>query len=475
MNKPHRRRLKDASSLRTRAARAGRRTARRGTSGAGEAVVDSFSTGAHASARASAVFNLAAHLQHVRPKLDRRVAEVVGPVVRRTALVGDLLFRTSAADHEAQAFKQLPLAARREPWPAWLRCFLLGILAVGTGGALSGALLELTSDDPSYVWGFCLAVTLAVVALGAFLAHMARSFEYNHLKAGQFSTGWLPKVIFGIGASFAVLLVVALASIRGTAAEADAARQSRADDDAITVVLPDQPVVPESRVAPEEQSPLPSVPALAFGILEGLLFMTAFGVEYANYLPWADQRRRAEAALGAVERELQTATGKLAEACGRLMAHLNERATQDASVLLVGESALIHVAAEVSDYQRAVLVRQSAQDGEQGLVPIPDSNPSVAAEVEALWGRDLMPAGLTSPEAAYDHLEVDQFAPTALARGLAMLARTPERARFSSLTWDPGALVTGTGGPVPRPIGVKPTGSNGGRTTDSSMGNGVKA
>ena len=348
----------DAARSRAEATRAGKDDARRGyprASSSGEAVMDYFGTAATASGHTAGVLHLATHLSEIRPRVDQAIAEATATVVRLTAAVGDALCQTAAADHEVQAFKRLPLAARRDPWPGWLRGLLLGAMALGTGAALSGALLELTSDAPYYVWGFCFATTLAVIALGAFLAHTARDFEFNHLKADQFTSGWLPKVIFAIGSLFAALLVVALASIRGTAAEADAARQSRADT-GVTVVLPDQPAAPTDQVLADDQQPLPSVSPLAFGLLEGLLFMAAFGVEYINHLPWADQRRRAERSLTTAETNLLRGVEDLGDACGRLMAGLDERADRDAAVLLAGEATVIHVAAETSDYTQKKLL-----------------------------------------------------------------------------------------------------------------------
>jgi hypothetical protein len=479
MNKPYSTQPQDAARSRAEAVRAGREDARHGyprASSSGEAVTDYFGSAALASGETAATLHVAGHLHEDRPRLDRTIAVATALVVRLTALVGDVLLRTSAADHEVQAFKRLPLAARREPWPSWLRIVLLGVMALGTGAALSGALLELTSDEPYYVWGFCLATTLAVVALGAFLAHVARSFEYNHLKPDQFTTGWLPKVVFGVGALFAVLLMVALASIRGTAAEADAARQSRAGD-GITILLPDQPADAAGSVTlGDEPEPLPSVSPLAFGLLEGLLFMAAFGVEYVNHLPWAEQRRKAERSLAATESDLRDGTEQLDTACGQLMAALDERADRDAAVLLAGEATRIHVGAEVSDYRRAVLSHQPNLGGDpfhqaaEGVdAPLrpggASSDGQVSPEVTSQRGRDLLPAGLIRPDVAYDHLEVDQLAPTALARGLVTLARVPERAPFSRLAWSPGAFIedalrTADVAVVPL-IGVKASSGNG--------------
>jgi hypothetical protein len=449
MSTPYGAQPQEAAGIRAEAAQAGKNDARRSyprAASSGEAVTDYFGTAAQASAQTAATLHLAGHLHDERPGLDRAIAEATALVVRLTAWVNDLLSRTSAADHEVQAFKRLPLAARREPWPAWLRIVLLSVMALGTGAALSGALLELTSDEPYYVWGFCLATTLAVVALGAFLAHTARSFEYNQLKADQFTTGWLPKAVFGVGVLFAGLLMVALASIRGTAAEADAARQSRTDH-RVTVQLPDQPVDVGGQSAPAEAEPppLPRVSPLAFGLLEGLLFMAAFGVEYVNCLPWADQRKRAEQSLAEVETELSAAAGQLERACARLMGGLDERAACDAAVLLAGEATITHVTAEVSDYRRALLTHhpnlggdpfQDARRGAEAQAP-----EQVTNQVAGRWGRDLQPADLIRSDVAYDRLEFDQLAPTVLARGLATLASTPERARFTPLTWRPAGFI----------------------------------
>jgi hypothetical protein len=469
----------DATKSRAEAARAGKDDARRGyprASSSGEPVTDYFGKAATASAETAAVLHLAGHFDETRPGLDRAIAEVTALVVRLTARVGDALTRTSAADHQVHAFNQLPLAARREPWPAWLRLVLLGLMALGSGAALSGALLELTSDEPYYIWGFCLAATLAVVALGAFLAHTARSFESNRLKPDQFTTGWLPKILLGIGALFAVCLMVALASIRGTAAEADAGRQSRADD-GVTLLLPDQPVDASGPARAEEQKALPSVSPLAFGLLEGLLFMAAFGVEYINYLPWADQRRKAERSLAAAESELRDGTEQLGHACGRLMAGLDDRADRDAAALLAGEATVTHATAEISDYRRAVLAHQPNLGGDPfqgagcgGEVALRSgaavsSGDQVSAEVVSRWGRDLLPAGLIRPDATYDHLEVHQLAATALARGLAVLSRVPERASFAGLAWSPVAFIDDAlrlaETPASSPIGVKVSGNNG--------------
>jgi len=468
----------DAARSRAEAARAGRDDARRGyprASSSGEAVTDYFGTAATASAHTAGTLHLAEHLHEARPRVDRTIAEATAVVVRQTARVGDALYRTLAADHEVQAFKRLPLAARREPWPAWLRIVLLGVMALGTGAALSGALLELTSDEPYYVWGFCLATTLAVVALGAFLAHTARSFEYNRLKPDQFTTGWLPKVIFAIGALFAVLLMVALASIRGTAAEADAARQSRADA-GVTVFLPDQPTDSAGQRPADDEQPLPSVSPLAFGLLEGLLFTAAFGVEFVNQLPWAEQRRKAERSLAVVEGELRESTHQLGNACGQLMAGLDERADRDAAVLLAGEATVTHVAAEVGDYRRAVLAHQPNLGGdpfhqtrmEASTAPPTEevaSSHQTSAMVASQWGRDLPPPGLIRADAAFDHLEVDQLAPTALARGLATLARVPERAQFSRLVWSSVGFIDEalrtTDVPTSAAVGIKLGTSNG--------------
>ncbi len=469
-NRPYSTPVQDPSRVRVEATDAGTADARRGypkTSAAGQPAVDYYGTASQASARTAAMLHLANYLQADRPHLDRSIAEAVALVVRLTAWVGDLLFKTSAADHEAQAFKQLPLAARHDPWPGWLRLGLLVVMALGTGAALSGALLELTSDEPYYVWGFCLATTLAVVGLGAFLANLARSFEYNRLQAHQFTTGLLPKVILGVGALFAVLLMVALAWIRGTASEADAARQSRTDS-GVTVMLPGE-APPD--VAPQPEAPLPSVGSWTFGILEGLLFMAAFGVEYLNYLPWAEQRRRAEQTCSAVEGELHLGQQQLGSACGQLLTSLDERATRDAAVLLAGEATLVHVTAEASDYRRALLSLHPNLAGDPfnespaGGVPLPltahltgEGHELVTTEVAQRWGRDLQPDGLIQPDVAYDHLEANQLAPTALARGLAMLAKVPERAGFKALTWDPALLVQ-TARPASRPadraLGVK--------------------
>ncbi len=460
----------DPAHVRAEATRAGKQDASYGhpRSSSGELVTDYFGTAADASARTAATLHLAEHLRDARPRVDRTIAQATSSVVRLTAAVGDALTRTSAADHESQAFKRLPLATRREPWPQWLRLGLLGAMALGTGAALSGALLTLTADDPYYVWAFCLATTLAVVGLGAFLAHTARSLELNRLKSGQFTAGWLPKAVLGVGAVFVVLLMVALAEVRGTAAEADAARQARAED-GVTVFLPGQAV---TEAAPEdavEVDSLPSVPAWAFGVLEGVLFMAAFGVEYLNVLPWAEQRRKAGRALAAAERALHTATAELEEACAGLMAGLGERADIDSSVLLTGEATISHVTAEVGDYRRALLAHHPSAGGDPFAGSLPDGDTPVLTAVVARWGRDLQAAGLIVPDVAYDQLDPDQVAPTALARGLAMLARVPERASFVPLRWDPAALVDDALPPVdgdpPRAVlGVRRKVSTNGRT-----------
>jgi len=65
----------------------------------------------------------------------------------------------------------------------------------------------------------------------------------------------------------------------------------------------------------------------------------------------------------------------------------------------------------------------------------------VTTDVASRWGRDLLPAGLVRADVAYDHLEVDQMAPTALARGLATLAKVPERAPFGRLSWSPAGFI----------------------------------
>lgn len=469
MTKTYRPHPQDAARSRAEATRAGTEAAP-----SGERATDYFATAAQMSAQTAATLHLAGHLHDERTRRDQAVAQAAALVARLTAWVGDVLVRISAADHEVQAFKRLPLAARREPWPAWLRCLLLVVMALGTGAALSGALLELTSDEPYYVWGFCLATTLAVVALGAFLAHTARSFEYNHLKPDQFTTGWLPKVIGVVGALFAVLLMVALASIRGTAAQADAARQNRTDD-GITVLLPDQPIDAGQATPTEEPPPLPSVSPVAFGLLEGLLFVGAFGVEYINFLPWAEQRRQANARLARVEGERRSQTLQLGDACGRLMAELAGRADRDAAVLLTGEATITHVAAEVSDYRRAVVVHQPNPSGDPfsgvgdagRLLAASPSDKPLSVKLAARWGRDLLPSGLIHPDVAYDHLEFDQLAPTVLARGLAMLATVPERASFTGVNWSPSEFVDGAlqsaDGAAPT-IGVKASGGNGNET-----------
>ena len=272
---------------------------------------------------------------------------------------------------------------------------LLVILAMAAcGGAnLAAGLLSVTTDDPAYALSYAAAIGVALVALGAAAGHMLRRWELNaqrprdHVARGS----RVPVLVVVLGLVFAVGLVAAVASIRATGALAEAQRWAEAQAP-LEFVLPDASPDDTAGTPGTVEATPPTIPPLAWGVLEGVLVTGALLIEYAGTLPWA--ARHAE--LQKRCRRRRVAWERRRAALARAVAHLKTawdiRADRDAAVKEREEEpnpALRIISSVSPEYSRTF------DDGIVASQPEFESGQDLRGLIELTERRDLLASVLT--------------------------------------------------------------------------------
>jgi hypothetical protein len=429
---------KDARRACEAAAREGQAHGRRGfprPASPGGIVDDHFATARWIEAETAATLAIADHLAAHRPHDDAAVDRAAGATLRRTAETADARRELTRTLRRLAAVEGRSTLARWDrPWPPWLRLGLLVLMAVGSIANLAGGLVGTTADDPGYALGYSISIGIGLVGLGAVIGQMLKRWELNRLQPHEHvaTRSRVPAAVVALGLAAALALVVAVASIRSTAAELEARRLADAAGAAVQV-LGDGSDGSNSNNGGDDNGASsgetgsgaavdPAIPTVAWGLLEAVLVAGALLVEYAGSMPWAGVRRGLERQVRRRRRIWRARRRRLAQAWTALRSACNGRAARDASMLVTGEAALLHADVETSTYRYENLASRPSPElwgdvrvvGRVGdavpgdrtaaafaaprfTVESPATTP-IADVVAGRWGLDLRPLDGTGPD-----------------------------------------------------------------------------
>lgn len=405
------------------------------------------------------------HFNGTRSDDDTTVGQEAATVIGDTTQCLMDVDEAGTANHTYRAYESLSLAERVSGWSKRIRFAAVGVATLGTGAALSGALLSVSSDEWYLVMPFAFGVTIASALLGSALAHLLRNFEFQHRRPGDFTSGIVPKILVALLAVFAFGLAVSVASIRGTAAKSDASLGQQAEGDAIQSTVT-EPGSEDAVAATETDEQAQSVGGWTFFWLEGVLVCAVLGVEYLGYRPWSEGRDGARDEWDTAKATWQASRAKLTQSLGALVAADSVRADHDAAMHLLCEATLRFARAEIAAYRRANLATQPnlttdpfpaiddlrdrfddrPQDTEEDDTD--EAPPTLEAAVRAMdtivterWGKNLRELATVPVDRLRGEVALDEMVARTMARAVMALELTPELARHTRVVWDPAQWI----------------------------------
>lgn len=387
----------------------------------------------------------AGHFDGQRVEDDRHVGTTRANTARATTETTDARHGYEDVLAEQRAYEQsLPLSAKFGFWPKWVVHLLLALLGIGSGAAVTAALLQVTSDQTTLTYIIGGAVAIATVVGGAALGTLLRKRDLDSIKEGRYaSSGRYTTGVIVLGVVGVIAIALGVAGLRHDASVADAAR--RADRTSVNIFVPGQkPTAGASSGVGTKPVPKPEgVNWPIWLALEIGIAAAATSIEFQRSDVRAEHKEQIDRRTGSNHATWKAAHAGLGNAVGEYERAIATRADHDLSVILTGSGQRSFADVLTNDYRHGNLgVR-----GQGGANPFEQSDAHVRLEIDttfdtkpgvdvlALGNGELDPATITKLVAT----DRDLVLLDAAYRELSAVPSRPPRA--TTEPWVPGAYL----------------------------------
>jgi hypothetical protein len=398
----------------------------------------------------------AAHLQTHRVDDDRQLGEARANTARTTTEAADSRADFEEAKAEQRACEQsLPISAKFGFWPRWVVYVLLVALGIGSGAAVTAALLEVTSDQTNltYVIGFTVAV--ATVVGGAALGTLLRRRDLDLITDGHYSSsGRYTTGVLLVGAIGVLAIACGVAGLRHDASQAAAVRQ--ANRTSISVFIPGQKPSGKTSQAPATPKGVnwPIWLALELGIATA-----ATSIEFQRSDIRAEHKERLDRRTAKAHLAWKNALGALCNALTAFEQAIATRADHDLSVILAGSGQRSFADVLTNDYRGGNLGAR----GHGGASPFEDLDEHERLNADLMFetkpGVDVLALRVDEVDAAtMAKLYASSRDLVLLEAAYRELGTVPTRpTRAQPKPWVPGAyLATDSAAQALRKVNVNP-------------------